>query len=431
MPTVTLEALRWRDPPAQATVAADGASVHLQVTAPREVEAMGVGRPVEELPRILSILSPAHHLCAARLLDRLFGVEPPPAAAAAREALRLALVLRHHLRAFWFLASAAEDPFTGFWPEGARRGVRSLRPVLADLARHVALAREAAAVLGGRADHPVTSVAGGVTRALRPEHAARLAEIAAACLGCAERLGDFLRPHLVADGPLLGEVRTLDPGPMASLASSGPEEVTLRGVGGGPERFAAGAVLDRIALRREPWSHEPFAYLAARGWRGLDGGAPPEGAFLVGPLARLGGGEPLATPRAEAERQRLVAALGPPPRLEVAAAYWAMLVEVLGAAEALAAAADPERLVGAAVRAIPSGRGAEAHAALESPRGLVFQQVRADERGLVTELRVLDAATANNALHGVVALRAVERSRAQGHGWAEAKRRIELALLPY
>src|SRR5512144_1034409 len=100
MSRVMLDSLRWRDPPARAAVTVDGGAprVHLQMTAPREVASMCVGRPVEELPRILSILSPAHHLCAAQALDGLFGVEPPPVAKNVREALRLALFFRHHVR---------------------------------------------------------------------------------------------------------------------------------------------------------------------------------------------------------------------------------------------------------------------------------------------------------------------------------------------
>src|SRR5512142_3353783 len=178
MSRVMLDSLRWRDPPARAAVTVDGgpARVHLQTTAPREVARMCVGRPVEELPRILSILSPAHHLCAAQALDRLFGVEPPPLATSTREAMRLALVLRHHLRKLAFLVSSAQDPFAGFWPAGARRGPLGLRPLLDELMRQASTAQEAAAILGGRADHPLTAVAGGVSRALKPEHQARLAE---------------------------------------------------------------------------------------------------------------------------------------------------------------------------------------------------------------------------------------------------------------
>src|SRR5512138_1614913 len=122
MPRVTLDSLRWQEQPAQATVTVNGGPPHVyfQTTAPRDVAALCLGRPVEELPRILTILSPAHHLCAAQALDRLFDVEPPPVARDTREAMRLALVLRHHLRKLYFLVSSIENPFAEFWPEGAR-----------------------------------------------------------------------------------------------------------------------------------------------------------------------------------------------------------------------------------------------------------------------------------------------------------------------
>lgn len=430
---VTLDSLRWRDQPVRATVTVEGGAprVHLQMTTPREVEAMCLGRPVEELPRILSILSPAHHLCAAQALDGLFGVEPPPVARNTREAMRLALVFRHHLRKFHFLVSSVENPFADFWPEGARRGPHGLRPLLDDLMRHVSASQEAAAILGGRADHPVTSVAGGVTRALKPEHHARLAEIALACRGCAERVAGQLREQVFAQGEILGDVRALEAGPLASLAlAPEPDMVVLRGAGGGEaERFAAGAIFDKVGLHRESWSHEPFAFLKAKGWHGLDPAV--EGLFFVGPLARLNAAGVLPTPLAEAERNRLVEALGPLPRFEVVAAYWALLVELLSAAEGLVSLCDPEKLTGPALRTVPKAPGREGHAAIESPQGLIYHHFRADPRGVVEEVRVLDTATANNGLFGIVAQRAVESSLAQQRSWDETKQRVELALLAY
>lgn len=429
-----LDSLRWRDPPTRAAVTVDGgpARVHLQTTAPREVARMCVGRPVEELPRILSILSPAHHLCAAQALDRLFGVEPPPVAASTREAMRLALVLRHHLRKLAFLVSSAQDPFAGFWSAGARRGALALRPLLDDLTRHASLAQEAAAILGGRADHPVTAVVGGVSRAPKPEHQARLADVALACREGAARLADVLRERVLPGGALLGDVGAIAPGPMAMLTRA-PEvdALVLRdGRGGEVERFPVAALFEKVSLHEERWSYEPFAFLAAKGWPGLEA-ARAEGLFFVGPLARLGGGEPLQTPLAEAERTRLVEALGPFPRPEVVAAYWALLVEVLAAAEGLVALCEAATLTGPAPRTIPAVRGREGAAALESPQGLICQRFRADERGVVEEVQVLDAATANNALYGIAAQRAVESSLAQGRSWDETKQRIELALLAY
>ena len=434
MSRVTLDALRWQEQPAQATVTVNGGAPHVyfQITAPRDVAAMCQGRPVEELPRILPILSPAHHLCAAQALDRLFGVEPPPVAKNMREALRLALFVRHHLRKFYFLVTSAEHPFTDFWSQDARRGSHSLRPLLDDLMRHGSLAQEAAIILGGRADHPVTAIAGGVSRALREEHHPRLAEIAEACRSCAERLAGFLRESVFPEGKVLGELRGLAAGPLASLTAA-PEGdgLVLRDARGAEmERFAAAAVFDKVDLHREPWSHEPFAFLKAKGWQGL-GATPAEGLFFVGPLARLNGGEALATPLAEAERQRLIEAIGPFPRFEVVAAYWALLVELLSAAEGLVALCQAEKLTGPVLRTIPKAPGREGHAALESPQGLICHHFRADERGLVEEVRVLDTATANNGLFGIVAQRAVEASLAQKRPWEETKKRIELSLLAY
>ncbi len=305
---VTLDSLRWRAQPARATVTLDGGPprVHLQMTTPREVAAMCLGRPVEELPRILSILSPAHHLCAAAALDRLFGVDPPPVARNTREAMRLALIFRDHLRKFYFLVSSVENPFADFWPEGARRGPHGLRPLLDDLMRHVSAAQEAVAILGGRADHPVTAVAGGVSRALKQDHHVRLAEIALACRSFAERLASLLRERVFSQGEILGDVRALDAGPLASLAlAPEPDSLVLRdGHGGEVERFASAALFDKVGLHQESWSHEPFAFLEAKGWHGLDA-APVEGLFFVGPLARLNNCDFIDTPIAEKERKAL------------------------------------------------------------------------------------------------------------------------------
>ena len=244
MSKVTLDALRWQEQPAQATITVNGGPPHVyfQVTAPRDVAAMCQGRPVEELPRILSILSPAHHLCAAQALDRLFGVEPPPVAQNMRETLRLALFFRHHLRTFYFLVTSLENPFADFWSQEAQRGPHGLRPLLEDLMRHVSLAQEAAIILGGRADHPVTAIAGGVSRALKEEHHARLAEIAAACRSCAERLGEFLREQVFPQGKVLAEIRGLEAGPMASLTlAPEPDGLVLRDARGAEtERFRQG-----------------------------------------------------------------------------------------------------------------------------------------------------------------------------------------------
>jgi len=434
MSKVTFDSLRWLEQPAQVTVTVNGGPprAYFQATSPRDAAALCKGRLVEELPRILSILSPAHHLCAAQALDRLFNVEPPAVALNMREALRRVLFVRHFLRKFYFLASSQESPFAELRSREVRPGKRDLHGVVQDLSRHLSLAQEAAIILGGRADHPVTAVAGGVSRSLREEHHPRLAEIAAACRDCAVRLSAFVREDVFPAGKLLADVQDIAVGPLASLSlAPEPDRLILRDAKGKElERFATTALFDKVALQREPWSYEPFAFLKDKGWKDLAAGSA-ESLFFVGPLARLNGGEAVATPLAEAERLRLVEAMGPFPHGGVLAAYWAMLVQLLEAAEVLVATCEVEKLSGPAPRTIPTALGQEGHAALESPQGLIYHRFRADERGVVQEAQILDAATANNALLALLAQRAVEEPVAQSKPWEVARKRVELSLLPF
>jgi len=434
MQTITFDSLRWQEQPARVTITVNGGppQVYFQRTAPREVAALCQGRPVEELPRILAILSPAHHLCAARALDRLFGVEPPPLALNMREALRQALFYRHHLQKFYFLLTSLENPFMDFWSSEARRGLHTIpHQLFDDLRRHVSLAQEAAGILGGRADHPVTAVAGGVSHYLKEDNYPRLAEIAAACRNYGLRLAEFLREEVLAEGKM-ADLLGLATVPLATLAlGPEPDSLILRDVAGQETaRFAAAALFEKIGLHHETWTYEPFAFLRDKGWKDL-GAEPMDSLFFVGPLARLNNGAPLAAPLAEAERQRLIAALGPFPHFSVAAAYWALLVELLEAAEHLVALCEVEKLTGSALRTIPAGPGRAGHAALEAPEGLIYHHFQADERGLVREAQVLEAATENNGLFGLLTRQAVEAALARKQPWEETKERIELSLLPF
>ncbi len=434
MKTVTFECLRWLEHQARITISLQNGlpQVYFQVTAPREVAKICRGRPVEELPRLLAMFSPSHHLASALALDQLFGVEPPDLARNMREGLRQAFFFRHHLRKIYFLLSSWENPFVDFWSPESRRGPhRFAHHLLDDLMHHVSLGQEAGAILGGRADHPLTAVAGGVSRFLKDDHYPRLAGIADSCRKFAVRLGEFFREEVFAWGKLEG-LQDLGVAPLASLAM-GPEadSLVLRDPHAKElERFSPAAVFEKVALHREPWTYEPFAYLKDRGWQDL-GAEPADSLFFVGPLARLNSGEALPTPLAEEERQRLISFLGLLPRFEVAAAYWAILVEMLEAAENMVELYDTEKLTGPALRAIPADLGREGHAALESPLGLIYQHYQVDDRGLVQDIQFLDPATANNALRCLLVKKAVEVSLVQNKSWEETKKRIELSLLPF
>jgi coenzyme F420-reducing hydrogenase alpha subunit len=436
MHLTNLEPIRWLEEPARVSVRQDNSHVqaYLQVTTPRDIKTMCLGRPAEELPRILSIISPAHHLAAALVLDRLCEVTPPDLARHMREALLQCYFFRHHVRKLYFLLSAFGKPFA---PERGPRSRTVQLPVphqiLEEAMNALGLIQEAATILGGRCDHPLTAVAGGVSRFLKEGHYERLAEIASACLDYAQRLGEFLRNKILGEDKVLGEISQLKivpPLPSISYDQAAEAIMVVDGSGQERERFAPGETWQKLALQQEPWTYQPFAYLKEKGWHKLDSGQS-DGWYFVGPLARLNANQPLEKPLAEAERQRLLESLGPTPHFSVGAAFWAVLTELLEAAEKMQDLCSEDQLTGPEIRSLPVHTGETGFAALEAPEGFIYQQIEVDQVGRVTNLEVLDMATENNVLRCLLTQTLVAEATSRGLNWDETKRKIELGLLPF
>ncbi|MCF8126902.1 MAG: hypothetical protein K9N10_00160 [Deltaproteobacteria bacterium] len=449
MNTVTFEPIRWQENPVRVSVlhGTEYLRAYYQVTAPTDVESLCKGRPVEELPRILTLLSPTHHLVSAMALDRLFGVEPPPMALNMREALLQAHVFSHHLRKLYFLLSLWHDPFSDHGPHGSHRETPLFPPhFLDEIMHHQALSQEAATILGGRPNHPLCAVTGGVSRFLKEEYYQRLSEIAKYCLTFAIRLGGFFRDEIFGDGKALKGFEAYQIEPMAglTLAEKSGNVVLNEPAGKTNDPFSPDMLFKKIGLHQASWTCEPFAHVKGAS-ENTTGKAPekrqnivytefpgsPPPFFFVGPLARLNSPEAFLYPLAEEERQRLTKALGPIPHFGVIAAYWALLVELLQAAEKMTELYRAEKLTGPAIRTIPSKMGDEGYAVLESPQGLIYHHYRTDQRGIVEEVEVLGTGTANNALRCLITQKAAEISQARGETWKETQNRIEISLLPF
>jgi coenzyme F420-reducing hydrogenase alpha subunit len=435
MQTMLLEPLRWQERSARVTIVSEngGPKAYFQITSARDVAGMAKGRPVEELPRILGMLSPAHHLVSAMALDKLFKVEPPDLAVNMRKAFLQAQFIRHHLRKLYFFLSSSVDPFRDYQPrETPATGPHAPHQILDEIMHCVALAQEAATILGGRADHPLAAVAGGVSRFLKDPHYGRLAEIAGHCLEFATRLASLFREKIFVGSGVAHELLSRTFHPMQSLAmSNGSGNVVVRSPEGTEiDQISQNNVFEKIALHQEAWSYEPFAFLKDKGWSTLE----PENSgslYFVGPLARLNGGDELQQPLAEEERQSLVEALGPFPHFSISAAYWSLLVEAIQAAEKMVELCSQDKLTGPAIRTMPSETGDAGYAALESPEGLIAHRYRTDNRALVEEVEILDTSAENNALLCFLVRKTVEESLARDHITEEIKSGIEISLLPF
>lgn len=437
MQTVTLEPLRWQEPGTRVTVVARNGhpQAFFQVTSALDVPAMARGRPVEELPRILAILGPAHHVAAAMALDELFEVEPPKPAENMRCALLQTFILIHHLDKIAFLLMAQTHPFAEL--RVARKSERILHGLLDDVMHARALAREAARILGGRSDHPITAVAGGMSRFLKNNAYQHLAEIAEGCLAAAERISAACNETVLAPRGLTATLGEIGVSGLPYLSAAAPTESTSPTIclkendAETIAQFAPAEIADAIGMHREPWTHAHFAFIKERGWPGLPA-ENTDGLYFVGPLARLYAGRPLDTPLAEAARSRMIAARGATSPVDVAAAYRALLVEILHAAEQMPQLLAQEKFLGPAIRRVPTGLAAEnAAAAVESPRGLVVHRYRVDSNGIVQDAQVLDTTAQNNALFGLLTQKAVEVARQQKASWKQTRTIIELSLLPF
>ena len=440
--TKTIDPVRWQDLPARmTTVNKNGTSrVFYQVTAPLNISALCEGRPVEEIPRILTILSPSHHLVSAKALDHLFDVTPPTLAENAREALLQAQFLISHFRKLYFLLCSFESPFREAVSYRRETSQFSFSLMANEIMRHLALAQETSVIIGGRNDHPITSLPGGISCYLKSNIYERLEEITGALVEFVGELAEFFRKYIWNSSKFLKNLSDINLRPTAGILldrlntngseNIGKEEMVVTDKTGKElKRFPTEKVQENIDLFEESWSYLPFAFFKEIGWNGLktDG----DSLFFTGPLVRMNFKTSMDTEKAEEERCNMVKMIGPSPNFSVCAAFWALIVEAIQSAEKMNRLCVREKLTGPFVRQIPKTLGSEGFAALESPQGVIYHHYEVDSKGLVKKIQVLDTSMLNNALRCLVAQKANEMSMAENYNWEKTKNRIEVSLIPF
>ncbi len=425
-----LEPLRWLGGFARVMVIhEDGAPQTLfQITNNIHIQETCLGRPVEELPRILSILSPAHHLVSALTLDSVFNVTPTPMAVNIRNALSETLFLIHHMRKLYFLFTSESNPLDDFTLSQRNTNQPSHERELMDqIMRHVVLAQEASRILGGRSDHPVSIVPGGVSRFLKEPYYDRLDEIAAKLASFAVKIGGW-----VSGNGFGRQLQNLEIMPINSLSMSPHNgEIELRESGGKIiDTFRPELIFEKIAFSVEQWTYQPFSFVKATGWNApdIDNVA---GSYFVGPLARLRSNIQSNTP---VDPELSVFSTCGSTDVEaptISSAFGALVAELIGSVSRIRRLFRRDALTGPSIRSIPGEMKQSGFAAMESPEGLIAHHYKVDGRGIVEEIQILDAATQNNALKCMIAQKVVKESTDFDRDPKAVKLRIEKALLPF
>ncbi len=402
----------------------DVAETYLQIPELRGFEKFCEGRPVEELPRIMTricgVCPEAHHMASAKACDAVYHVEPPPAGKKLRELLYNAFFAGDHATHFYALggpdfvvgptAPAAERNILGVI---AKVGLEAGKRVI----QHRAGAQEVVKILGGKAVHPVTSVPGGVTKGLTEAERARIEQLArefvefgeftlgvfdTIVLGNKEYvdliLGDVYSQKVYSMGTVdaQGRVNFYD-GAIRVADPEGREFVT----------FQAKDYLEHLAEHVEPWSYLKFPFLKKVGWKGFVEGKD-SGVYRATPLSRLNAASGMATPKAQAAYDRMYATLGGKPVHATLATHWARVIELLYAAErTLELATDPE-ITSPEFRTIPTATPTEGVGCVEAPRGTLYHHYETDERGFVRKVNLIVGTTNNHAAINLAIRRAAQ-----------------------
>ncbi len=390
----------------------NGQHAFLQVPELRGFERFCVGRPAEEMPQLTAhvcgVCPASHHIAAVRALDQLYGVTAPPAAKVLQALYYNLFIFEDHLLHYWYMGGP--DFLVGHQAPAPMRNVLGvIAKVGADLGRRILTVRKEArdlmAAISGRTVHPVFALPGGCSRPLPPEVVAKARATGPRLVQFAEDTLATFRKAVVenaawwrAVGSEVFRVRTHAMGMVDEAGRLAFLDGSVRLIdadGAEAARFAAEGYLDHVAERVEPWTYAKIAYLKQKGWTGY-GEGNESALYRVGPLARLNVAREMATPRAEAERQRLFAALGWPAH-QTLAFHWARLVEALQAAEAVAELAHHPLLGAGEIREVPRPLEAPAQGVgiVEAARGLLIHHYAADERGILTAVNLVVASQHN------------------------------------
>lgn len=345
------------------------------------------------MARICGICPVSHLITSAKACDMLMSVRIPPVAAKLRRVINLAQIAQSHALSFFYLSSP--DLLLGMDADPSQRNLVGVHRVDPELATRGIKLRQCGQkiieMLGGKRIHPGWVVPGGVSAPLSPEHHQEILGMLPKAIEMAEdTLGWFAeKTKSFADEiEAFGAVQTL----YMSLIGEDDELETYDG----SIRViddAGKKLVDRLASEKiESIVDEvvsPNSYLKSPFYKPL---GFPDGAYRVGPLARLKIASRCGTPRADR-------ALASFKLLNLRSSFyyhWARLIEIIYAFEKIESLLNEPDILSEHVRAFASPNSFEGIGVAEAPRGILMHHYKIDKHGLITYADLVIATGHNN-----------------------------------
>ncbi|MBL6949103.1 MAG: Ni/Fe hydrogenase subunit alpha [Bacteroidales bacterium] len=381
--------------------------VKFQVIDLRGFEKFCIGKPVEELPRIVTSICGvcpwSHHLASAKATDAIFGVQIPPAAKKLRELCNSIAFCEEHILHFYFLAGA--DFVMGPDADPSVRNIIGIAGKVPDIAKKVIRSRwlgaEMLEIVSGKAIHPVTAVPGGFSKPLTEKERDTALPLAEEVLEFAKFSIDFAKNNIFPDYldvvTSLGVIKT---GFLGTVTDDGTLDLydgkfRMMDAEGKYEDFKSEDYTDYIEEHIEPWSYLKFPYMKKVGKLSMDLDNPV-GVYRTNSLARLNVCDQIGTPLAQKELTEYREKFGRPVQLTLLY-HWARLIELLYNAEYAVQLLKDPAIISKDIRLPVTPRAARGIGSTEAPRGTLIHDYETDDQGLVTNVNIIVGTTHNNA----------------------------------
>lgn len=359
------------------------------------------GRPYWEVPvlvqRLCGICPVSHHLCAAKAMDQIVGVDQlTPTAEKLRRLCHYGQIFQSHVLHFFHLCSP--DLLFGFDADPAERNVIGVIRKDPKLATQAVLMRkfgqEVIKATAGKKIHGTGSIPGGVNKNLSIEErdfllkdidqmlewshsAVKIAkDYTVQHLNEIKDFGSFESNHLSLvreDGAMdlyHGNLRAIDPQGNKIIDQIQPKDYA---------QYIQEEVRD--------WSYMKFPFIKSLG--------NEKGWYRVGPLARVNACDFIDTPAAEKERKEFMALTNGKPNNITMAYHWTRMIETLHAAEKMKELLNDSELQKNDL-VLKGERREEGIAILEAPRGTLFHHYKVDKNDQVVMANLIVSTTNNN-----------------------------------
>jgi NAD-reducing hydrogenase large subunit len=376
------------------------ADARFHITDFRGFERFCIGRPLWEMAgitaRVCGICPVSHLIASAKAGDHIMSVTPPPAAVKLRRLMNLAQIVQSHSLSFFHLSSP--DLILGFDSDPAKRNIFGLigsdREWAKGGIRLRRFGQEVIERLGGKKIHPEWSVPGGVreplTEAGRADLRGWIPEAQATTLDALDRFKGLLDRYQ-EEARTFGNFPSLFMGLVGHDGTWEHYDGKLR-VGDSEGHIVADgldaqAYGDWLGEATQHDSYLKFPFYKPLGY--------PEGAYRVGPLARLNICDRMPTPLADRELREYRDRFGKATSSFLY--HYTRLIEILAGVEGIALAIEDPDVLSDRLRAHAGINRLEGVGVSEAPRGTLFHHYQVDEHGLLKSVNLL-IATGQNGL---------------------------------